>query len=97
MKFNSRKEIDKFLSKEYSDFQNLNNRYVYLKGNKKEEVKKRLQPLPENLERIENIKKTSEYKDAAGELEVIKNLENLPEDYFCSTICFWTGRVYNLP
>lgn len=82
LKFNSQKEIDKLLRKEYSDLQSLTNRYAYLKGNKEAEIKRRLQPLPDNLEMIKKIKKTNEYKGAVGELEVIKNLENLPEDYF---------------
>ena len=82
LKSNPQKEIDKLLSKEYSELQSLANRYAYLKDNKEDEIKRRLQPLPENLEKIKKIKKTNEYKGAIGELEVIKNLENLPEDYF---------------
>jgi len=82
LKLNPQKEIDKLLRKECSDFQNFKNRCAYLKEDKKEEIKRRLQPLPENLEKIKKIKKTNEYKGTVGELEVIKNLENLPEGYF---------------
>lgn len=82
LKFSPQNEIDKLLRKELSDFQSLNNKYAYLKSNKNEEIKRRLQPLPENLERITKIKKTNEYKGAVGELAVIKSLENLPENYF---------------
>lgn len=82
LKVNPQKEIDKLLRKEYSDLESLTNRHAYLKGNKEDEIKRRLQPLPDNLEKIKEIKKTNEYKGAIGELEVIKNLEDLPEAYF---------------
>lgn len=82
LKFNPQKEIDKLLRKEYSDLESLTNRHAYLKSDKENEIKRRLQPLPENLGRIQEIKKTNEYKGAVGELEVIKNLKNLPEAYF---------------
>ncbi|WP_164888531.1 nuclease-related domain-containing protein [Methanosarcina sp. MSH10X1] len=82
LKLSPQKEIDRLLTREHSDFQNLNNKYVYLNNNKNEEIKRRLHPLPENLENIKKIKKTNEYKGAVGELAAIKNLENLPQDYF---------------
>lgn len=82
LKVNPQKEIDKLLRKEYSDLESLTNRHAYLKGNKEDEIKRRLQPLPNNLEKIKEIQKTNEYKGAIGELEVIKNLEDLPEAYF---------------
>ncbi|AKB13599.1 Nuclease-related domain-containing protein [Methanosarcina thermophila] len=82
LRLNPQKEINKLLREEYSEFQDLNNRYAYLKSNKNEEIERWLQPLSENLERINKIKSTNEYKGAIGELEVIKNLENLSESYF---------------
>lgn len=82
LRLNPQKEIDKLLRKEYSDIENLTNRHAYLKDNKEDEIKRRLQPLLDNLERIKEIKKTNEYKGTIGELEVIKNLEDLPEAYF---------------
>lgn len=82
LKLNPQKEIDKLLKKEYSDLQSLTNRLTYLENNKENEVKKRLEPLCENLANMEKIKNSNEYKGAVGELAVIKNLENLPEDYF---------------
>jgi hypothetical protein len=57
LKFNSQKEIDKLLRKEYSYLQSLTNRHAYLIGNKKEEIKKQLQPLLEDMEKIKKIKK----------------------------------------
>ena len=82
LKLNPKKEIDKLLKKEYSDLQSLANRCTYLKDHKENEVKKRLEPLYENLANMEKIKNSNEYKGAVGELKVIKNLEGLPEDYF---------------
>ncbi|AYK15221.1 MAG: hypothetical protein ACOX7X_03300 [Methanosarcina flavescens] len=56
LRLNPQKEINKLLREEYSEFQNLNNRYAYLKSNKNEEIKRRLQPLSENLEKINKSK-----------------------------------------
>ena len=78
-----KKKIYRLLKKEYSNLRNSNNRYTYLKSNKNDEIKYRVQPLCENLENLEKIKNSKEYKGAVGEQEVIKNLNDLPDSYFC--------------
>jgi hypothetical protein len=42
-----------------------------------------MKPICENPENIEKIKNSNEYKGAVGEMEVVKNLKNLPDSYFC--------------
>lgn len=46
------------------------------------EIRRRMDGLYKNLENIEKIKNSEEYKGAVGELKVIRNLENLPDSYF---------------
>lgn len=82
LKLHPQKEIARLLNKEYSELQILTKKCTYLKNNKNDEVKKRMSPLCENIEYIEQIKNSPDYVGAAGELEVIKNLQDLPDDYF---------------
>ncbi|WP_440946430.1 nuclease-related domain-containing protein [Methanosarcina sp. T3] len=82
LKLNPQKEIDRLLNKEYSELQLLTKKCTYLENNKNDEVKKRMGPLCESVEYIEKIKNSPEYSGAVGELKVIKNLQDLPDDYF---------------
>ena len=82
MNINTQKEHDRLLEKENSDLQTATNRCTYLKNNKIDEANKRMKSLHYKIENIARIKTSSEYSGAIGELEVIKNLKNLPDDYF---------------
>lgn len=73
---------DRLLEKEYSNLQAATNRYAYLKDNKTNEIEKRIKSLHNKIESIAKIKNSPEYHGAIGELAAIKNLDDLPDDYF---------------
>lgn len=82
LNLNWQKEHDKLLEKEKSELLITTNKYTYLKNNKTDEIKKRMKPLASKIDNIARIKSSPEYSGAIGELEVIRNLETLLDDYF---------------
>jgi hypothetical protein len=76
------KEIRKRLKQEYKELEVVEERLDYLEHNTNEEIDRRLRSLKNEVERINRIGDSREYKGALGEVRVIRQLEKLPDDYY---------------
>lgn len=78
---NPEKEIGKRLKPEYQELNEAERMQNYLRQNTQEEIDRRLKPLKDKIERINEIVKSKEYKGAQGEVKVISQLEKLPDEF----------------
>ncbi|MDI3539637.1 MAG: hypothetical protein PWQ52_760 [Methanolobus sp.] len=75
-------EIKKRLEGLLSSLRTLKSQLNHLENNTEREVGSRLAGLVSQLSMMEGIKKSNEYKGALGELAVIENLCQLPDNYY---------------
>jgi len=75
-------EINKRLEGSLSSLESLKYQLNHLENNTDKEIESRLSDLVLQVNKLEEIKKSNEYKGALGELAVIQNLSELTQNYY---------------